>query len=117
MVAWGVASYTMDIESGVSSYKGIGIHLRPLQIKRGGWIVDFTLIQVVGSKIVAMPYAATVALPTRELANLAALESAHSIIEQELMHSASYTDAREQEYLAGRDYYSPDESLLRASQL
>lgn len=79
-----MASYTMDAEIRVSSYKGIGIDLRPLEIKRGGWIADFTLIQVVGSKTVETPYAATVAFPTRELANLAALESAHSIIEEKL---------------------------------
>ena len=82
-----MASYTMDAEIRVSSYKGIGIDLRPLEIKRGGWIADFTLIQVVGSKTVETPYTATVTFPTREMANLAALESAHSIIEEKLWRS------------------------------
>jgi len=82
-----MASYTMNAEIRVSSYKGVGIDLRSLEIKREGWIADFTLIQVVGSKIVETPYAATVAFPTKELANLAALESAHSIIDEKLWRS------------------------------
>ena len=82
-----MASYTMDAEIRVSSYKGIGIDLRPLEIKRGGWIADFTLIQVVGSKTVETPYTATVTFPTREMASLAALESAHGIIEEKLWRS------------------------------
>jgi hypothetical protein len=77
----------MGAQIRVSSYKGIGIELRPLEIKRGGWIADFTLIQLVGSETVETPYAATVSFPTRELANLAALDFARSIIEENLWRS------------------------------
>jgi hypothetical protein len=78
-----MASYGMDdVEIRVTSYKGIGIDLRPLELQRSGWIADFALIEEIGSKTIVTPYAATVSFPTIETAKDAALDFAYSIIDE-----------------------------------
>jgi hypothetical protein len=67
----------------VASYKGIAIELSPVELQEGGWKADFTLTEHTGSEVRPTFYYGTATYATREMAKLAALDSAWAIIDEE----------------------------------
>jgi len=64
-------------------YKGIRITPQPRQLQGGGWVADFTLFVERGSATDTKSYDGKNVYPTREDAELAALDSARRVIEEE----------------------------------
>lgn len=71
-----------DAEISASSYKGIGIDLRPVELQQGEWMADFNLIEEIGSETIVTPHHGRAALPTRDDAKKVALDSARRIIDE-----------------------------------
>ncbi len=65
----------------IASYKGIGIELRPVELQKGGWKADFNLTEEVGSESIVTQYHGEATYPTRDMAKVAALDSARVIID------------------------------------
>ena len=66
----------------IAAYQGVSIVLQPREIKGGGWMADFTLIEERGSETDAPPYYGKNAYSTREDAKRAGLDSARRIIDE-----------------------------------
>ena len=66
----------------VASYKGIAIELSPVELQGGRWKTDFTLTEHTGSEMRPTHYFGTATYSTREMAKLAALDSAWAIIDE-----------------------------------
>jgi hypothetical protein len=65
-------------------YEGIGIQIQPQELRVGGWKADFTLIDDRGSATKTAKYDGSEVYPTREDAKRAALQSAGSIIDEDI---------------------------------